>query len=69
VLVLLMREIYEVCLQMASCGMIYIPSFMNTGTKVQVILRFCLNNLKRCNIGITDVWDLCMMPLRWDQVA
>jgi hypothetical protein len=27
--------------EMASCGMIYIPRSMKTGTGVQAILRFC----------------------------
>jgi hypothetical protein len=58
VFVLLMREIYIVCLEMASCGMIYIPSLMKIGTNIHVILKFCLSNLKRCNVGITDARDL-----------
>jgi uncharacterized protein YraI len=40
--------------EMASCGMTYIPSFMKSGTGVQVILRLCLGNLNGCNVGITD---------------
>jgi hypothetical protein len=40
--------------EMASCGMIYIPSFMKTATSVQAILRFCFRNLRGCNVGITD---------------
>jgi hypothetical protein len=32
--------------EMASCGMIYLLSFMTIGTGVQVILRFCLINLR-----------------------
>jgi hypothetical protein len=39
--------------EMASCGMIYITGFMKIGTGVQAILRFCLSNLKGCNVGIT----------------
>jgi hypothetical protein len=30
--------------EMASCGMIYVPSFMKIGTGVQAILRFYLSN-------------------------
>jgi hypothetical protein len=41
---------------MASCGMIYMPSFMNMSEGVQAILRFFLNNLRGYNIGITDGW-------------
>jgi hypothetical protein len=28
--------------EMASCGMIYVPSFMKIGTGVQAILRFSM---------------------------
>jgi hypothetical protein len=31
--------------EMASCGMIYLPSVMKIGTGVQAILRSCLGNL------------------------
>jgi hypothetical protein len=34
VLVLLMGGIYEVCLEMASCGIIYISSFMKIGSGI-----------------------------------
>jgi hypothetical protein len=44
--------------EMASCGMINIPSFMKTGTGVQAILRFCLRNLRGCNVRVTDERDL-----------
>jgi hypothetical protein len=44
--------------EMASCGTIYIPSFMKTGMSIQAILRFCLSNLNGCNVGITDGIDL-----------
>jgi uncharacterized protein YraI len=40
--------------EMASCDMIYIPSFMTIGAGVQAILRFCLSYLIGCNVGITD---------------
>jgi hypothetical protein len=41
-------------IEMASCGMIYTPSFMKIGTGVQAILRFCLSNLRGCEVGITE---------------
>jgi hypothetical protein len=44
---------YEVSLDMASCGMIYIPGFMKIGRGVQAILRFCLKNLRDYNVAIT----------------
>jgi hypothetical protein len=40
--------------EMDSGGMIYVPSFMKTGTGVQAICRFCLRNLRGSNVGITD---------------
>jgi hypothetical protein len=61
--------IYEVHLEMASCGMICISSFMKTGTDVQAILRFCLSNLRGYNVGVTDGRDLLGALLRWPLVA
>jgi hypothetical protein len=43
---------------MASCCMIYIPSFMKIGTGVQAVLKFCLRNLRGCNVGVTYGRDL-----------
>jgi hypothetical protein len=43
---------------MNSDAMIYIPSFMKIGTGVQAILKFFLNNLRDCNVGIIDWKDL-----------
>jgi hypothetical protein len=40
--------------EMALCGMIYIPSFMKIGIGVQAILRFRLSSLNGRNIGIKD---------------
>jgi hypothetical protein len=51
--------------EIASYGMIYIPSFMKIGMGVQAILRLCLRNLKGCNFGITDDRDLLCAPLKW----
>jgi hypothetical protein len=53
-----MGVIYELCFEMALCGMMYVPSFVNIGASVQVILRFRLRNLKGCKFGITDGRDL-----------
>jgi hypothetical protein len=41
--------------EMASCGIIYIPSFMKNGAGVQASLRFSFGNLRGCNVGITDM--------------
>jgi hypothetical protein len=43
--------------EIASCGMIYLMSFIKIGTGVQAILRFGLRNLRGCNVGITDGRD------------
>jgi hypothetical protein len=45
-------------IEMGSGGIIYIRSFMKTGTGVQTILRSCFNNMRGCNIGITERRDL-----------
>jgi hypothetical protein len=44
----------EYAAEMASCGMINIPSCMKIGTGFPAILRFCLRNLNVFNVGITD---------------
>jgi hypothetical protein len=44
--------------QMASCCILQLPSFMKIGTAVQAILRFCLSNLNGCNVGVPDGRDL-----------
>jgi hypothetical protein len=49
--------------EMASCGIIYLPRFMKIGTGIQATLRFSLRNL-RCNVGITDWRDLGILLLR-----
>jgi hypothetical protein len=44
--------------EIGSDGMIYVPSFMKIGAGIQPILRFCLSNLRSCNVGMTEVRDL-----------
>jgi hypothetical protein len=39
-------------IEMAPCGVIYLPSFMETG--VQALLRFCFRNMRDCIVGIID---------------
>jgi hypothetical protein len=56
-LVLPTERIYEYAVEMASCGMIYILSFMKIGTGVQAVLRFSLRNLRGCNVVITKGRD------------
>jgi hypothetical protein len=55
--------------EMASGGMIYIPSFMMIGSGIQVILRLLSKNFRGCNVGIIDGRDLLCMALRWSQVT
>jgi hypothetical protein len=43
--------------EMASCGMIYITSFIESGTVVQAMLSFA-SYLRGTNIDITNVRDL-----------
>jgi hypothetical protein len=56
--VLLTGEFMMYAVEMASCHMIYLPSFMKTGTGVQAILRFYLRNLRGRDVGITNGRDL-----------
>jgi hypothetical protein len=44
--------------EMASCGMVYLPNFMKIATGIQAILRFYLRNFRGSNVGITDGKDL-----------
>jgi hypothetical protein len=39
-------------IDMGSGAMMYIPSLMTVGSGVQGILKFCLRNLRSCNVGI-----------------
>jgi hypothetical protein len=55
--------------EMPSCGIIFLPSFMKIGKGLQAILRFYLSNLNGCNIGIIGGSYLWSTPLKWVQVA
>jgi uncharacterized protein YraI len=37
---------------------IQLPNFTKIATGVQAIIRFCLRNLRGCNVGITDRRDI-----------
>jgi hypothetical protein len=39
--------------EMASCGKVYVLSFIKKGVVVQAILRFCPSNFSGFNVGIT----------------
>jgi hypothetical protein len=51
--------------EMGSRDMIYLPSFMNIGTRVQAILRLGFRYLRGCGVGITDKSDTRLASLRW----
>jgi hypothetical protein len=61
-LVLLMQGIYGFVVYAVEIALVtmilYISSFMNNGTDVQAILKFCLRNLRGCNVGVTDGRDI-----------
>jgi hypothetical protein len=48
-------------IEVASCCMIYLSSFMKISASHQAILRFCLSKMTGCNVGITDetIYDVC----------
>jgi hypothetical protein len=56
--------IYEACLEMASCGIIYVTSFVIMSTSVETILRFSFSNSERSDFGITDGRDSRNVSLR-----
>jgi hypothetical protein len=50
-LVLLVGEVMMYAVEMASCGMMTLPSFMKISRDFRAILRFALSNLNCCNVG------------------
>jgi hypothetical protein len=56
-MLVLLREGFKNHVEKESGAMIYIPSFMKTGTGVQLILMFCLSKLNGYD-GITNRRDL-----------
>jgi hypothetical protein len=57
-LVLLNKSFFDYVIELALCGMIYVPSFLKINTRVQAILKFCLRNFRGCYVGIADGGDL-----------
>jgi hypothetical protein len=55
--------------EMASGGMIYIPSFMTIGLGIKVTLRLLLQQLESFSAAITDWKDLRNKTLKWPQVS
>jgi hypothetical protein len=53
-------------IEMASGGMIYIPSFVKINTGVQAITWFCLSKFTSCNVGITDGKDFMKYAVEMD---
>jgi hypothetical protein len=57
VLLLLMGRIYEITLWMTSGGTLHIPIFMIIPSGIQVILNLLPQNLRGCNVAISDGMD------------
>jgi hypothetical protein len=55
--------------EMSSCGIIFLLSFVKIYKGLQAILRFYLSNLNGCNVGITSGSHLWSPTLKWVQVA
>jgi uncharacterized protein YraI len=53
-----MEGITKYTVEAGSGGTIHVPSYMKIGAGFQTTLRFCVNNLEGCNVGITDDKDL-----------
>jgi hypothetical protein len=51
-LVLLMEEFMMYDIEMVSCGKMSLLSFIKVRRYLQTLLRFCLSNVNRCNVGI-----------------
>jgi hypothetical protein len=62
-----LEGLQKYAIEMASCGMVYIPRFMKINAGLQTWLRFCLRSLRGWNVGITDGSYLWNTPLRWVQ--
>jgi hypothetical protein len=45
--------------EMASCDVIHLTSFMKIGKGVQAILRFCHRNLRGCSVSIVTYLGAC----------
>jgi hypothetical protein len=41
-------------IEITSYSLMYIHCFMTIGTEIKATLKYCLSNLKDCNVGITD---------------
>jgi uncharacterized protein YraI len=48
----------EYAIEIPSCDMMHLPSFMKIGIGVQATLRCCLRNLNGCNVSTTDGEEL-----------
>jgi hypothetical protein len=61
ILVLLIEGFINYAVEMSSDGTLSIQSFLNIGTGVEAILRFCRSDLGGCNVGINEgrIYELC----------
>jgi hypothetical protein len=53
-----MEGIMKYAVEMASGGMIYIPSFVTICSGIQVMLRLLPQQFKSCSVGIIDEREL-----------
>jgi hypothetical protein len=60
-------ELTEYDVEIASCNMIHVVSFLKIDADIQAILRFSLRDLRGYSAGITDERDLCVTSLRWSK--
>jgi hypothetical protein len=56
----------KLAVEIASCSMIYVPSFMKIGIGVQTIFRFLLITLRGCNVGVSDGRDFYNYAVEMD---
>jgi hypothetical protein len=55
-------------IEMASCDIIHLPSFMKIGKGVQAILRWCNKNLRGCSVSTVTYLGLCDHRQRMDWI-
>jgi hypothetical protein len=67
--VLLTGMIYEVNVKMVSDSIIYVPSFMNINSGIQVILRLLSCQFLGCSVGTNEERNFISTPLIWSQMS
>jgi hypothetical protein len=57
-MVLLIEGTYGYAVEMASSGMIYVPSSMKIGSGFRGLVRLSFRNFRGCDVDTTDARDL-----------